>query len=112
QILCSHPKVHGAGELLAIFRLFLDLRTSLKPDLGLPRIATLLTPEITLGMAESYLDAIRKLNADAPLVSDKMPFNYRYLGLISILFPHAKIIHTARHPLDTGLSCYFACGKR
>src|SRR5262249_16708429 len=108
QILCSHPEVHGAGELFAIFRLFLDLKEKIKPDLGMPRCASKLTPELTQGMAESYLGTIHELNAVSRYVSDKMPFNFRYLGLIALLFPHAKIVHTTRHPLDTGLSCYFA----
>jgi tetratricopeptide (TPR) repeat protein len=108
QILCSHPDVHGAGELMTIFEIFRDLRKALKPDLGMPRIASLVTPEATLASAQVYLDHIGRLNANAPRVSDKMPFNFRYVGLISLLFPNAKIIHTVRHPLDTGLSCYFA----
>ena len=108
QILCSHPQVHGAGELMTIFEIFRDLRKTLTPDLGMPRIASLLTKEATLASAEIYLDHIARVNATAPFVSDKMPFNFRYVGLISLLFPNAKIIHTARHPLDIGLSCYFA----
>ena len=33
-------------------------------------------------------------------------FNYQILGLIAVLFPNARIIHSMRHPLDTCLSCY------
>ena len=108
RILCSHPNVHGAGELLTISELFHGLRKILKPDLGLPRVAGLITPELTVEIARSYLDYIETLDADSRFVSDKMPFNYRYLGLISLLFPNARIIYTERHPLDVGLSCYFA----
>ena len=36
-----------------------------------------------------------------------MPHNFQYLGLISILFPNARIIHVSRDPMDTCLSCYF-----
>lgn len=108
QILCSHPQVHGAGELMTIFEIFRDLRTILKPDLGMPRIAGLMTEEVTLRSAQVYLDHIARLDAGSRYVSDKMPFNFRYVGLISLLFPNAKIIHTTRHPLDIGLSCYFA----
>jgi tetratricopeptide (TPR) repeat protein len=107
QILCSHPAVHGAGELMTVFDIFGGLRKKLKPDLGMPRIAKLLTRESTIEAAQAYLDVIGKLNAEKRFVSDKMPFNFRYLGFISLLFPDAKIIQTIRHPLDIGLSCYF-----
>jgi tetratricopeptide (TPR) repeat protein len=108
QILCSHPRVHGAGELMTVFEVFRDLRKVLAPDLGMPGIAGLLTAAETRRSAARYLDHIARLDAGAPHVSDKMPFNFRYLGFISLLFPAAKIIHTVRHPLDVGLSCFFA----
>ena len=40
-------------------------------------------------------------------VTDKLPGNYLHLGLISLLFPSARIIHCSRNPIDTCLSCFF-----
>jgi tetratricopeptide (TPR) repeat protein len=108
QIICSHPRVHGAGELMKIYELFVGLRRKLKPDLGVPRIASLLTPEPTRQAADGYLSYITALDAEASFVTDKLPFNFRYLGFISLLFPRARIIHCQRHPLDIAISCYFA----
>jgi hypothetical protein len=36
-----------------------------------------------------------------------MPHNFRFLGLIQLFFPNARIIHCMRNPLDTSLSIYF-----
>ncbi|MBV5325989.1 MAG: sulfotransferase, partial [Rhodospirillaceae bacterium] len=38
--------------------------------------------------------------------TDKMPGNFLHLGMISTLFPKARIIHCRREPLDVCLSCY------
>src|ERR1700743_84544 len=40
-------------------------------------------------------------------ITDKMPANFLYAGLIHAVFPRAKFIHMQRHPLDTCLSIYF-----
>ena len=42
-----------------------------------------------------------------PFIIDKHPINFIHIGLISILFPKARIIHCTRNPLDTCLSNYF-----
>jgi len=39
-------------------------------------------------------------------VTDKMPQNFMFLGLVAMLFPEAHVIHCTRDPLDTCLSCY------
>ena len=108
QIICTHPEVHGAGELLAISEIFRGLGKVISPDTGMPRIAAQMTPDLTRKSAETYLATIAALDGQSRFVSDKMPFNFRYLGFISLLFPEARIIHTVRHPLDVGVSCHFA----
>ncbi len=108
QILASHPQVHGAGELKKINELFADLRKRLKPDVAMPRIARLMDKKTAEDVAQEYLEYLLSFNPRARYVCDKMPFNFRALGLISLLFPKARIIHCMRNPLDTGISCYFA----
>ena len=85
QILSSHPSVFGAGEVS-----FWD-----RAD---PRGGRL---------AQDYLDRIREHSGEAMRITDKMPANFLYLGLIHATFPRARIIHMQRHPLDTCLSVYF-----
>jgi hypothetical protein len=54
-----------------------------------------------------YLALLRTCSATASCVTDKMPFNFLFLGLIHRLFPGARIIHCRRAPIDTALSIYF-----
>lgn len=108
QILASHPLVHGAGELTKLNELFAGLRHRLKPDLKMPRIVRLMDKTLAKETGEEYLAYLRGFNPTARYVCDKMPFNYRVLGLIALLFPRARVIHCMREPLDIGLSCYFA----
>jgi tetratricopeptide (TPR) repeat protein len=99
QILASHPAVFGAGELPFWSDAFAELSTA--GGSTLPRDADLsrLTAE--------YLQILGDASPGALRVADKMPTNFAFLGLIHALFPHARIIHLQRHPLDTCLSIYF-----
>jgi hypothetical protein len=53
-----------------------------------------------------YLDLVRKIAPEGARVTDKMPSNYYFLGLIHLVIPNAKIIHTVRDPVDTCISCF------
>ncbi len=100
QILASHPAVYGAGELSFIRRAVVRLRN----EAGYPLRPT---PEAELKeIAAAYLLLTKDLGGDAIRVIDKMPGNFRYLGLIAQLFPKARIIHSRRDPMDTCFSCY------
>ena len=99
QILASHPQVYGAGEVNYI--------GLIAANLEYPDKAFKLDVSILQTMARQYMDALDKHSGGALFVTDKMPDNFLYLGLIALLFPNAKIIHTRRNPLDTCLSCYF-----
>jgi hypothetical protein len=52
------------------------------------------------------MDSLRKLAPDARHVTDKMPDNFMFVGLIHVMLPNAKIIHVNRNPVDTCLSCF------
>ena len=115
QILASHPEVYGAGELgdiKTISRRLLETGTDLsKPgtDLSIDYDSCIdRTDQAKLTeLANSYLETLRGLNSEARYVTDKMPHNFQHLGLISLLFPEARVIHCRRNPLDCGLSIYF-----
>ena len=53
-----------------------------------------------------YLAGIRKLEPVAPRISDKMPTNFYFAGLIYLALPRARIIHVIRDPVDTCISCF------
>lgn len=108
QILASHTDVFGAGELHYIKQLDLsirDVKSSLDSD-HMSRIRNLSQQKLT-ELANTYLDKLNQLNSEARYVIDKMPNNFLQIGLISLLFPDARIIHCRRNPLDNGLSIYF-----
>ncbi len=102
QIIAAHPDAAGAGELTDLPRLAMGLGRGRFPD-NLPALAA-----ADLGpAAAAYLGRLDATDPDARRVTDKTPSNFLFLGIIEMLFPRARIVHCVRHPLDTGLSCYF-----
>lgn len=99
QIIASHPLAFGAGERPEIVRF---VRENVTPE----QIDDL-DPKSVNTFISHYLTVISKYAGAAHRITDKMPANFLNLGLISLMFPNAKIIHCKRNPLDTCLSCYF-----
>ena len=58
-------------------------------------------------LGQWYLDRRIQRSAGSKWSIDKMPQNFQYIGWAMILLPHARIVHCARDPMDTILSCYF-----
>src|SRR5262249_13310821 len=109
QILASHSQVFGADELPDMNHIAAGLRSRFADRSGATGdegFAPYLTPEIVRPIAAQHLERLRLLSPGASRIVDKMPLNYRRLGLIATLFPQARIIHCRRNPLDIGLSCY------
>jgi len=97
QILASHPEVHGAGELLYwIFAA--DAERAATPEQRAATIAEL---------GRAYLEGLATQAPDASRVIDKLPVNFRNIGLIHAALPGARFIHLERNSLDTCLSIYF-----
>lgn len=109
QILSSHNSVFGAGELTDIEHMAGTLSTQniYSGDNEFPKGLTGIDAALLDRYAFSYLDKLNKLSDDAQRVTDKMPHNFRYLGLIQMLFPNARIVHCQRDPVDTCLSIFF-----
>lgn len=107
QILASHPAVYGAGELPDMLQMVSQLPATLGSTEAYPWCATALTQDKIDALSEEYLQHLDTLSPSAERVVDKMPGNFRFLGLINLLFPAAHVIHCVRDPLDTCLSCYF-----
>ena len=99
QILASHPAVFGAGELRFWNGAFGALeKAGLGSEAG-ERLMAQLGPD--------YLDQVSALAGGKARLTDKMPANFMYAGLIHAVLPRARIIHMQRDPLDTCLSIYF-----
>jgi tetratricopeptide (TPR) repeat protein len=101
QILASHPQVTSGGEV--------DLLPWLIAGKLAPypqRIRNASRAELEQ-LGGEYVSRLRELYPETTNVTDKRPDNFLHLGLIRILFPAARIVHTTRHPLDNCLSIYF-----
>ncbi|MGD2056517.1 MAG: tetratricopeptide repeat protein [Gammaproteobacteria bacterium] len=116
QILDSHAQIAAAGELTYIRELSQATGDAIIGS-RLTYPYNLLDPDAPLDagklvrLRDFYLDSVRALNIADPetrWITDKMPHNAIHLGLISLLFPEAPIIHISRHPLDSCLSAYFS----
>jgi Flp pilus assembly protein TadD len=89
QILSGHAAVFGAGELPT-----------------LPRLVNAFGEARWGPIGEAYVNDIRARAPGAACVTDKLPGNFRYLGLIHLALPRARIIHVRRDRFDTCMSCY------
>jgi tetratricopeptide (TPR) repeat protein len=110
QIIASHPRVYGGGESLFFHQMDQNLHTVLKLNELYPECLNLINDQAICAIAELYLKKTREVigrSADYTRITDKNPFNFYHLGLISLLFPKANFIHCQRHPLDTCISIYF-----
>ena len=65
-----------------------------------------LAPEKLAAMGRQYMERAWRLAPEAALLTDKMPENFFYVGMIRLMLPQAKIIHIMRDPMDTCFSCY------
>lgn len=107
QILASHPRIHGAGELPYISEMSRRLRSLLGTAGDYPECLAAMDHGLLDNLAREYADRSGWSMESAECLVDKMPQNYLHLGLIQMLFPNARILHCVRHPLDVCLSIYF-----
>jgi tetratricopeptide (TPR) repeat protein len=120
QILASHTAVFAAGERRYLQNAVTEVLTSGTARAPFPELVPGLTDESLRAIGAAYLarvaaarraslapDAQASAPARATLRStDKLPSNFMLVGLIHLVFPNARIIHTVRDPVDTCLSCF------
>jgi hypothetical protein len=101
QIIASHHKVYGAGELN-------NLKNIVTPILvnHLNSKNKTINKQEIKSVRQQYLDSLIKLNAKEKIVTDKMPINFRFIGFILSALPEAKIIHVKRDARATCWSNY------
>jgi tetratricopeptide (TPR) repeat protein len=106
QILASHPMVHGAGELKTMNDVVLTVRGPDGNMIPYPEFVPALDPAPLEAIGARYLALLRELAPQGERVTDKMPSNYYFIGLIHLALPNARIIHSMRDPVDTCISCF------
>ncbi len=97
QIVSMHPQAAGADEL----HFWNDRGTSWLGAGAVGNKAPFLAEA-----AFDYLGLLRSIAPKAARITDKMPFNFLWAGLIHAAFPNATILHCRRSPIDTALSIH------
>jgi tetratricopeptide (TPR) repeat protein len=116
QILASHSQVEGTLELPDILRMVADLQGR-DPDTANPRYPAVLADldaEAFRRLGQKYLDDTRIYRTDKPRYIDKMPNNFRHVGLMHLVLPNARIIDARREPMACCFSNFkqlFASGQ-
>ncbi len=110
QILASHSKVEGTMELANILGLAhrLNGRRRIKDDSRYPKIVHQLSAEQVRKFGEDYIADTAFHRHGGEYFIDKMPNNFKHIGLIHLILPNAKIIDARRHPM----SCCFSGFKQ
>jgi hypothetical protein len=105
QILASHTKVHGAGELGTLEELVRPILSNL-PDQNISQGKCEISQNVINKVRDSYLERLIALKVHEKIITDKMPRNFLWIGFILSIFPEAKIIHLNRDPMGTCWSIY------
>ena len=121
QILASHSKVEGTQELAHIPRMVFDLqgRSNEQDEPRYPAVLADLKPEDFVRLGNKYLNETRVYRSDTgggsrPHFIDKMPNNFRHVGLIHLILPNARLIDARREPMACcfgNLKQLFATGQ-
>jgi len=101
QILASHSAVEGTHELADLPRIVVDLQGR-DWSLDNPRYPAVLSQMSAADfrrLGEKYLSDTRVYRTGKPRFIDKMPNNFRHLGLIHLMLPNARIIDARREPM-------------
>ena len=106
QIITSHSQVFGAGELSQLSKIVEENLIDNK-IISTEKVSDLFKSDtFTDQLRTNYNSYLKRFNFNENFITDKAPLNFRWIGLIKILFPNAKIIHCSRNPKDNCLSLY------
>lgn len=114
QILASHSRVDGTMELPNILSTAHALRGRERGAARYPGVLHELDADRLKALGEAYIRDTAVHRGTAPSFTDKMPNNFRHIGLIKLILPNAKIIDARRHPMAccfSGFKQLFAEGQ-
>ena len=107
QIISSHSKVTGGGELGFVGNLIDNIDDLIEIETPYPLCINDISQQQIDVLADRLLIDMERRFPGHEKVTDKTPINFLHVGLITLLFPQSKIIYCQRDPLDVCLSCYF-----
>ncbi|MDP5142830.1 sulfotransferase [Rheinheimera baltica] len=105
QILSSHPDVSAGDELFELAQATADSLPAQLNQIKFPLWAEHADTAVYQTIGQRYLQLTERLQK-TPYFTDKMPLNYKAIGVIRQALPQAKIVYCQRHPMDTVFSCY------
>ena len=105
QILSSHPDVYGAGEINELENILLKFFCIQNNIKSLKKLDQINKNDFAIAGKE-YVSNIKKKYHLNKYITNKLTLNFRWIGLIKIILPNAKIIHCKRNPIDTCLSIF------
>jgi len=106
QILSSHSQIEGTQELPNILSLSQMLRRRGDGEHSYPDILSELTSEEITEFGNTFIEETQVHRHGRPFFIDKMPNNFRHIGLIKLILPNAKIIDARRNPMSCGFSVF------
>jgi tetratricopeptide (TPR) repeat protein len=107
QVLATLPNIHGAGEITWLPETLHVENGDPGADGGaFPQTVAEYSTEEYLHLGRRYIERLRELAPNATHVVDKLPDNFQHLGLIHLMFPTARIVHSMRDPMDSCFSCF------
>ncbi|HEY1784391.1 MAG TPA: sulfotransferase, partial [Pirellulales bacterium] len=106
QILASHPQVQAAGELKNLDRVVQAASDCGGLPIAYPTLIRGLDANGFRRLGQAYLASLPTPGKGKIRITDKMPTNFAYVGLIRLILPAARIVHTMRDPVDTCVSCF------
>jgi tetratricopeptide (TPR) repeat protein len=106
QVLASHSKVFGAGELETFKEAIAECVKSQGIPPGYPTLVEALSQDQIRWLGDKYTTRVRARAPEAERIVDKMPLNFCFVGLIHLALPNARFINLRRDPLDTCVSCF------
>lgn len=106
QILASHGDVQALGEVKHLHNAILSLDEGFSSSMRYPELTHLMDGTQLKTIADHYHNHLPRAGEGRRITTDKMLTNYYYVGLIYLLFPNARVIHSRRHAVDTCLSCF------
>jgi tetratricopeptide (TPR) repeat protein len=106
QILASHPKVFGAGEISDFDQALREVGAAVAPGRRFPEIVSLMSAGDLRRLGANYVGRLRAAAPTAERIANKEVSNFRHVGLIHLALPNARVIHVRRDPIDTCFSCF------
>jgi tetratricopeptide (TPR) repeat protein len=106
RIVSSHSRVTSLGET-QFMQMMIRRVSGIKSieSMNADMIAGAAARDVTV-IGRGYLDAVAYRLGSEPMFIDKLPYNFLFLGFIAKAYPHARIVHMRRNPMDTCFSMY------